>query len=153
MSDAGPLINVAVDESSDHRMSSVKLDDRSELLHRQINPKFLPDGYLSHLVFFTRASLSTENLISVDRGSILDCEQSFNRARTNSLRTVGCCSVLVGECNDIDLQVFADPLDTNDAHACIDMVKLTRRQRETAAKQLVVHGRSRLRIFDSSPGT
>lgn len=80
-------------------------------------------------------------MLSVDRGAMRTADEACRHARSQGRKSDGSCSVLIGECNDMQLQAYEDPIPENSAHAVIDQSHLKRGEREKAAKQLIRYAR------------
>lgn len=126
---------------------SSPLADRSELLHRQIHPNFCPGGEPMAQAFIIRSKNPEDNRLSVDRGSLVSSDEAFANAIARGQKTAGVCSVTVGECTDLGLAVYPDPLPENPAHAELDMSRMKRKEIETVAKQLMSLGRPRWKLL------
>jgi hypothetical protein len=126
--------------------------DRTELLFRHAPPAFVREDRLSSQAFVPRKADAGK--LSVARSSLTTAEAAY-RLRVEGLGrpTAGTWAVSVGECNEANLGVAADPLSSppepvaDPAHALIDFSGLTSRQQESKAQVLVAHARARGRLW------
>lgn len=111
------------------------LDDRTELLLRQVNPHFFQDGEPMSQAF--RPGRADEGLLSVDRGSMTTPEEAYLRhTETFGLRSVGVWGLLVGEVLDVELDAIPDGIPGNAAHCVVDFRGLSKGQCGAKSKLL-----------------
>lgn len=115
-----------------------RLRDQDELLHRQVHPNFIQDGRVTSSAFkpFPR----DEGKLSVDRDQLASAQESYElHTEKKQLDSAGTWSVNVGECEELGLPCFEDPVDEpvpDPAHAVIDFTELSKNQRKKYAKKL-----------------
>lgn len=115
---------------------------KNGLLLRQVHPIALErSGRLTSTAFTPKKG--DEGELSVDQEELTTRADSFHRFEQNfKKRAAGTLGVLVSECDEaakrlqVSVQVLADPVPGNSAHAIIDMASLSRRKTEKVAKAL-----------------
>ncbi|MGM0558143.1 MAG: hypothetical protein ACQEVA_17295 [Myxococcota bacterium] len=78
--------------------------------------------------------------MSVDRDSLANAQEAYELyTGEKELDSAGTWSVTVGECDELGLQCFEDPIEEpvpDPAHALIDFTDLSKSQRKKRAKKL-----------------
>lgn len=121
--------------------SNEMLSDRTELLFRQIHPSFFQEGRISSEAF--RPTAKDHNRLSVDQGSKTTPETAFTTHVRLGHQSIGVMGVTVGECDDLGLSAYSDPLDEKPAHAFIQFEGLSGNASKTRAKSLRARAESR----------
>ena len=117
-----------------------KLSDASELLFRQIHPKFLQDGEPSSDRF--RPSELDQNLMSVDRSALTTAEASHSLYTAGGKKSAAVFGLTVGEFGSESIECLSDPIKAggdqpeNPAHAVADYSKYSTSQQKVIAKKL-----------------
>jgi len=121
-------------------VSGAKLEDKDELLHRNIHPSWMDDGRPSSLAF--SPSPKDEGKLSVDREKIDTPEASFLRHTVEKkLKSEAVFSVSVSEFEDQDVDCFEDPVFRNGeienlAHCFADYSGLSKKQVKLKARRI-----------------
>jgi len=103
-------------------------------LLRQIHPSFVQDGRVTSQVF--RPTPKDENMLSVDNGSEISAEDSFDRfIATPNCTSVGVQAVIKQDCDDHELPVEQNG-EPYPEHCFIDYRAFTKKQIESKAKLL-----------------
>jgi hypothetical protein len=131
-------------------MSGARLsEDADELLHRQVHPNFLQNGRPSSQAF--RPTPKDKGLLSVSQGSLATAEEAYLLYTENKgLKSAGVWSVTVGECRQLNLSAFHDPVHEpvqDLAHAVIDFRTCSKKELEKYSKTLAVLARARGRQY------
>lgn len=104
------------------------------VLLRQIHPAFVQEGRVTSQAF--RPTPKDESLLSVDDGSLVSPEASFERFNnTPNCESIGLKAVTKGECSSAELPVIQDG-NPYPEHCSIDFTGLGRKPAERKAKQL-----------------
>ena len=131
-----------------------RLTDSSELLFRQINPKWLVDDGVPSSMSFVPSRHDTDCL-SVDRSACTDAAASY-RFFTSSppaglgLNSSGVWALTVDEVSKVNLAAFSDPepasadeIPANHAHAVIDFEGMSGNQQKNISRRLKVFATER----------
>jgi hypothetical protein len=116
------------------------------LLHRQVHPNFIQAGRVTSMAF--RPSKKDQGRLSVDDGTKVTAEQSFNAFVTHGFPSAGVWSVSNQECQALNLPIVPDPIpDTqehpNPAHMLIDFSGLSTSKTSSCAQILARHADER----------
>lgn len=121
------------------------LTNEDELLHRQVNPAFIQNGRVGSSAF--KPTSKDEGQLSVSRDSVSSAEQAFIKfTQERGLKSAGVWSVTVGECSELKLAAFPDPLlepVSDPAHAFVDFRAQASKGAERLAKRLAAFARER----------
>ncbi len=131
---------------------SDRLDDRDELLLRQVPAAFMRESRVSSQAF--TPGRNDDRKLSVARGSMTSPEAAFDHhTRVCGRQSVGTWAVSVGECANVDLAGQPDPLASppepapDPAHAIIDFGGMSKGQVESKAQILARHATTRGRLW------
>jgi hypothetical protein len=117
-----------------------KISNQSEIMLRQIHPKFLENGEPASDRF--RPSERDANMLSVDRSSIVTAAQSHNNYTKAGLSSAAVFGLSVAEFRVETIDCLEDPIagdattPTNPAHALADYSPHTSKKQKLIAKRL-----------------
>ena len=128
-------------------MTAVHLDDKDEVLFRQIHPSFIQDGEVSSQPFVPTSQAfaptpKDDGFLSVDRSSITSAGESYRLFTSNGHSSSAVYGVTVGEFSDEAIQCIEAPIKAtekqaaNEAHALANYNPHTAGQQKTKAKRL-----------------
>jgi hypothetical protein len=123
-----------------------RLTDSDELLHRQVHPSFLRDGRPTSQAF--GPTPKDDDGLSVSRNARASAQEAYRRhTEQRGLKSAGVWSVMVSECNKLELDAYEDALPDDDAHSLVNFRGLSKGISEKKAKQLAEIARQRGRLF------
>lgn len=115
-----------------------RLEDRTELLLRQVHPSWIQAGRPTSQAF--RPTPKDESLLSVSRGSLTSPEDALElHTVQKGLASAGVWSVTVEDCASADRPVHADPIEEpvpDRAHAVVDFEGLSHGKVKAVSQQL-----------------
>jgi len=125
-----------------------RLSDESEVLFRQVHPKFFAFGRISSQAF--EAPRKHEGKLSVDRETLTNAKDSFDLYTEGFGRESACvCGISIGEVNGLALDAYADPVEETEehpakpAHVVIDLSSLSRSEMKKTVGKLAGKARER----------
>ena len=119
-----------------------KLTDGSEVLFRQIHPQFFQDGEPASNRFMP--SDADQNLLSVDRSSLVTAAQSHAHYTSNGAASAAVFGVSVHEFGKESIECVADPRPAenerlqNTAHALANYSSHSPKHQKNVAKRLKI---------------
>ncbi|MFO8072825.1 MAG: hypothetical protein R6V85_13210 [Polyangia bacterium] len=135
---------------SDER--GTRLSEETEVLLRQVHPKFFACGRISSQAF--EAPPSHAGKLSVDREALTTAREAFELYTDGFGReSAGVCGVTVGEVHGLELEAYENPIEesaehpADPAHAVIDLSGLSRSKMKSTAGKLAREARERGMIY------
>lgn len=95
-----------------------KLANAKELLFRQVRQHQMNEGESSSQAF--RPLPKDHHRLSLDRSSLTNPQQSFDKFRSRGFDTVAVFGLSVGEFESLNISCFSDPHACNIAHSYAD---------------------------------
>ena len=102
------------------------ISNPGELLNRNVHPKFILDNRITSQAFL----LKNEDCgkLSVQRNSMARAKIAYERYTSYGFESGGVWSITVGECDELGLKVYADPIETDDSHSIVDLTAYNKTQ-------------------------
>lgn len=119
-----------------------KLTNTTELLYRQVHPRFVDEGRVSSQAF--TPSEKDNGRLSVSQSTKTTPESAYHFfTETRKLQSVGVWAVSVEEADSLELPVFSDPLPDDPSHAVIDFNKHSTTAKRKLGSRLAEFARNR----------
>jgi hypothetical protein len=117
------------------------LTTADELLHRNAHPQFVENGRPSSLVFCLHGD--DQGQLSTQQNSKATADIAYQRYIARGNPSDGVWSVTVNECQTIELSAYDDPIDDDDSHSIIDLIRFGTNQARKKTDKLAAKARAR----------
>jgi hypothetical protein len=102
------------------------ISNPSELLHRNVHPKFILDNRITSQAFLLKKEDC--GALSVQQNSMASPKVAYERYTSREFESGGVWSVTVAECDELELKVYDDPIEKDDSHSIVDLTAYSNKQ-------------------------